>query len=83
MRASLTAHIACSVGWIGAVLAFLVLVIAAITNSDDQTLRAAWIAMELTGWFAIVPLAVGSLFTGVIIALGTKWGLFQHYWVLI
>lgn len=79
----LTAHIACSVGWIGAVLAFLVLVIAAITNSDNQTLRAAWIALELIGWFAIVPLALGSLFTGVIIALGTKWGLFQHYWVLI
>jgi hypothetical protein len=52
------------------------------TSQETQTLRAAWIAMSLTGWFAIVPLALGSLLTGLIMALGTKWGLFRHYWVL-
>lgn len=46
-------------------------------------MRAAWIAMELTGWYGIVPLALASLLTGLVMALGTKWGLFQHYWVLI
>lgn len=45
--------------------------------------RAAWFAMELTGWFVIVPLAVGSLLTGIVQALGTTWGLFRHYWVLL
>ena len=39
--------------------------------------------MEVTGWYAIVPLALASLLTGIVIALGTKWGLFRHYWVLI
>jgi hypothetical protein len=39
--------------------------------------------MELTGWYAIVPLSLASLLTGLIMSLGTKWGLFQHYWVLI
>jgi hypothetical protein len=39
--------------------------------------------MELTGWYVIVPLAVGSFLTGLILALGTKWGLFRHYWVVI
>jgi hypothetical protein len=51
-------------------------------SQDAQTVRAAWIAMDLTGWFAIVPLAVASLLTGLVMALGTKWGLFRHYWVL-
>ena len=37
--------------------------------------------MELTGWDVIVPLAVASLLTGLVMALGTKWGLFRHYWV--
>ena len=46
-------------------------------------MRAAWIAMELTGWFVIVPLALASLLTGLVMALGTRWGLFRHYWVLI
>ena len=39
--------------------------------------------MELTGWFVIVPLAVLSLLTGVVMAIGTKWGLLRHYWVVI
>jgi len=80
---ALTVHLTFSIGWIGAVVAFLALVVAAMTSQDAQTLRAAWIAMELTGWFAIVPLALASLLTGLVMALGTKWGLFRHYWVLI
>jgi hypothetical protein len=80
---ALTTHITLSVGWIGAVLAYLVLVVAAMTRQDAQTLRAAWIAMELIGWYLIVPLALASLLTGFVMSLGTPWGLFRHYWVLI
>jgi hypothetical protein len=39
--------------------------------------------MELTGWFVIVPLALAALLTGLVMALGTPWGLFRHYWVVI
>lgn len=80
---ALIVHLTVSVGWIGAVVAFLALVLAAMTSQDAQTLRAVWIALELTGSFAIVLLALGSLLSGLIMSLGTKWGLFQHYWVLI
>jgi uncharacterized protein (DUF2062 family) len=38
--------------------------------------------MEVTGWFVIVPMAVGSLLTGLVMALGTRWGLWRHYWVV-
>jgi hypothetical protein len=65
------------------VVAYLSLGLSAVNSEDVQTLRAAWIAMELTGWYAIVPLALASLLTGLLMALGTKWGLFRHYWVLI
>ena len=81
-RLMLTLHITISVGWIGAVVAYLALVLAAMSSQDTQLLRAVWIALELTGWFAIVPLSLASLLTGLVMALGTKWGLFQHYWVL-
>lgn len=80
---AITVHITASVGWIGTVIAFLGLVIGAMTSQRTQTLRASWIAMELIGWFVIVPLALAALGTGLIMALGTKWGLFRHYWVLI
>jgi hypothetical protein len=80
---ALSAHLTFSIGWIGAVLAYLALGIAAVNSDDVDIVRAAWTAMELTGWFVIVPLALASLFTGLLMALGTKWGLFRHYWVLI
>jgi hypothetical protein len=78
----LATHLALSVGWIGAVLVYLALSVTAMTTRDPETVRAAWIAMELTGWYVIVPLALASLLTGLVMALGTKWGLFRHYWVL-
>ena len=64
-------------------MSYLALGVAAVTSSDLQTARAAWTGMEVTGWFVIVPLAVASLLTGILMALGTKWGLFRHYWVVI
>ncbi|WP_200961608.1 DUF2269 domain-containing protein [Paenibacillus sp. Soil522] len=79
---ALTAHIASSVGWIGAVVAYLALVVATQTSQDAQTVRAAFIAMEPITWFALVPLSFASLLTGLVMSLGTPWGLFRHYWVL-
>ena len=79
----LTVHLTSSVGWIGAVVAYLALGVSAVTSQDAQTVRAAWIAMELTGWLVIVPLALAALLTGLVMSLGTPWGLFRHYWVLI
>src|SRR5215212_9977197 len=80
---ALTMHLTCSVGWIGAVMAYLALVVAALISPDSRMLQAAWIAMELIGWYIIVPLALASLLSGLVMALGTPWGLFRHYWVLL
>jgi hypothetical protein len=80
---ALVVHLTSSVGWIGAVVAYLALGVAAVTSGDAQTVRAAWIAMEVTGWYAIVPLALAALLTGLVMSLGTPWGLFRHYWVLL
>jgi hypothetical protein len=80
---ALAAHIALAVGWIGAVASYIAFDVAAATSKDAQTLRAAYIAMEMIAWYVIVPLALASLLSGLIMSLGTKWGLFRHYWVLI
>ena len=79
----LTVHVISSVGWLGAVVAYLVLDLTAVTSRDLQTVRAAYTGMELTIWFAIVPLAALALLIGFFNALGTSWGLFRHYWVLV
>ncbi len=82
-KVALTAHVTFSVGWLGAVATFLALAIAGLTSQDAQMVRAAYLAMALTGWFVIVPLSLASLLSGLVQSLGTVWGLFRHYWVLI
>ena len=81
-RFALTAHVTSSVGLLGAVACFLALAIAGLINRDAQMVRAAYLAMDLTAWFVIVPLTFTSLLTGLVQSLGTTWGLFRHYWVL-
>jgi hypothetical protein len=80
---ALTAHVTCSVGLLGAIAAFLALAVAGLINADAKMVRAAYLAMEMIARFVIIPLAFASLLTGLIQSLGTPWGLFRHYWVLI
>ncbi len=51
-------------------------------ESGCTDFAGVWIALDLLGSLVIVPLAIVSLLTGLVMSLGTKWGLFQHYWVL-
>jgi hypothetical protein len=80
---SLTAHVTSSVGWLGVVAGFLALAVAGLTSHDVQMVRATYLAMDLTAWFVIVPSSFASLLTGLVMSLGTTWGLFRHYWVLV
>jgi hypothetical protein len=80
---ALATHITVSVGWIGAVLAYLALGLASVAGQDAVTARAAWSAMLVIGWWVIVPLGVASWATGVVVSVGTPWGLFRHYWVIV
>jgi hypothetical protein len=82
-RFALTAHVTCSVGWLGAVAGSLALAIVGLTSQDPQRVRAVYLTMEVTGWYVLVPFAFTSLLTGLVQALGTTWGLFRHYWVLV
>jgi hypothetical protein len=79
----LTAHVTCSVGWLGSVAGFLALALAGLSSDDDQRVRAVYLAMELTGWLVVVPLSFASVLTGLVQSLATRWGLFRHWWVTI
>lgn len=82
-KAVLTTHIASSVGWLGAVVAYIGLDVTASTSENVQLVRAAYAAMDVIAFSALVPLALASVVIGVINALGTSWGLFRHYWVVM
>jgi len=80
---ALTAHVTSSVGWLGAVAGFLALAVAGLTSRDAQIVRATYVVMDLTGWFVLVPLCFASVLTGLVSSLGTMWGLFRQYWVML
>ncbi len=80
---ALTAHVTFSVGLLGAVAAFLALAVSGLTTTDERAVRAAYLAMGFIARFVIVPSALASLLSGLIQSLGTRWGLFRHYWILV
>lgn len=82
-RFMLTIHVAASVGWLGAIAAYIALNVPALTSTQPQTVRAAYLMMEPVAVYVIVPLALATLVTGIVQSLLTPWGLFRHYWVLI
>lgn len=82
-KCTLTAHIVTSLGWLGAVVSFLALNIAALTSPAAEVVRASYVGMGIVGRDLIVPFSVAALAIGVVEALGTPWGLFRYRWVLV
>ena len=64
-------------------MAFLALAVIGVTSEDERTVRGAYLVMAPAAWFVLVPLAHASLLSGIALSLGTTWGLFRHYWVVL
>lgn len=79
----LTAHVTFAVGWLGAVVAYLAVAIAGLKSRDAQTVRSAYIAMELIGRYVLVPLSFATVLAGLVESLATPWGLFRYWWVSV
>jgi hypothetical protein len=82
-KAGVLAHVTASVGWLGAVGAFLAVAIAGMRSVDRETAVAAYVAMDWIAWWAILPSCIASLVTGIVQSLATPWGLLRHYWVIV
>jgi len=81
-KVALTAHILTAVGWFGiaVVVAFCGLAAAA---SDDRVLASAlYRTMETAPWLSI-PVRLAAVATGVLLGLGTSFGLVRHWWVVV
>jgi hypothetical protein len=79
-----TVHVIVTVGWLGSVVAFLALAIAGLTSHDGRLVSAAYLSMDIITRYVIVPLSIVPLvLTGPLLSLGTPWGLFRHYWIVV
>ena len=77
----LTSHITFSVGWIGAVAAFLALSVVASSSANPEVIRGNYIAMDVISRLIIIPMSFAALATGLTQALSSEWGLFRYYWI--
>jgi hypothetical protein len=81
-RALLVVHVVVSAGWLGLALALLSLGVAGAAGGSPALDRAAYRAMALLGHWPLGAVALLSLVTGLVLSLGTPWGLARHRWVV-
>lgn len=82
-RFTFATHVTTSVGWVGAVLVFVAIAGLALASDDERVVRGAYLVMAPAAWFVLVPLAHAAFLSGLVLSLGTAWGLFRHYWVAL
>ncbi|MGH3799618.1 MAG: hypothetical protein ACRDTD_05680 [Pseudonocardiaceae bacterium] len=78
-KAILVAHVISSVAILGQVWANAVLAMIAIRTPDMA--RAAYSFMQHLVFASAAPLSVLALVSGVVLGLGTKWGVLRFRWV--
>jgi hypothetical protein len=80
-RAILVVHVTSSACWLGLTLGLLALAVTAITTGSDPMVEAACRAMKVFTDWLVIPLALLTLLSGLLLSLGTPWGLARHRWV--
>ena len=78
-KLTLTVHVVAGVGWLG-VHAVLILLAATGLTTGDRTLSRGLRHGRQVVWL-VFPFAGISLVSGLVLSLGTAWGLFRHCWV--
>ncbi|MFH0518943.1 DUF2269 domain-containing protein [Streptomyces sp. M41] len=82
-RAWLVVHVVASAGWLGLTLGLLALALAAATTGSAVTVETSVRAMKLFADWLVLPVAFLTLVSGLVLALGTQWGLARHRWVWV
>jgi uncharacterized membrane protein len=81
-RATLVVHVAASAGWLGLTLGLLALALAAYTTQSASLVEACYRSMKVFTDWLVLPMALLTLFSGLLLSLGTRWGLARHRWVI-
>jgi hypothetical protein len=82
-RLALLTHVIASVSWLGLDVGLLTLSVTGQISDDPETVRAAYVAMDVFGDTLLIPVALLTLATGILLSVGTRWGLLRYYWVLV
>jgi hypothetical protein len=78
----LVVHIASAGVWIGIDIVMGVLVFTALFG-NEETRALCYRALELFAVWPLIATGLVSLASGIVLGLGTKWGLVRYWWVAI
>ncbi|MFD5386562.1 DUF2269 domain-containing protein [Streptomyces sp. NPDC127074] len=82
-RGLLVVHVVVSVGWLGLTLGMLALGITGAVADSAEEAGAVYRSMNVLGDWLLIPISLLSLVSGIVLALGTPWGLARHRWVYV
>ncbi len=76
-------HIISSVGWLGVIVGAIALSVAGLNTDDLDRVKSLYVAMEVLATAFFLPGTLLVVVTGVMLGLGTKWGLLKWWWVAV
>jgi len=79
----LVVHIVSAGAWIGMDVVMGVLVFTSLFADDDNVKALCYRALELFAIWPLLTTGLVCLASGVVLGLGTKWGLLRYWWVAI
>jgi hypothetical protein len=82
-KATLVIHLVAGVGWLGVDIVLLVLTLTGFTSDDPATVAACYQAMGLFVVPALLTAGLLSLASGILLGLGSKYGLLRYWWVAV
>ncbi|HEV2931419.1 MAG TPA: hypothetical protein VGW74_22285, partial [Propionibacteriaceae bacterium] len=78
----LVLHIASAGAWLGMDLAMAVLIVTALTTDNITTKATSFQALELVAVWPLLASGLVCLASGVLLGLGSKYGLVRYWWVM-
>ncbi|MFE9340707.1 DUF2269 domain-containing protein [Streptomyces sp. NPDC007063] len=82
-RGTLALHVCSSAGWLGMTLCLLALGLTAALTGSGPAAEASYRSMKVFADWLLAPLALATLASGVLLSVGTRWGLARYWWVWI
>lgn len=76
-------HVVSALGWLGIDVVLLVFAVTGLASDDPAVVAVCYQAMELFVIPTVVPAALLSLGSGILLGLGSRYGLLRYWWVAV
>lgn len=76
-------HIASAGAWLGIDVAMAVFIFTALFTHDPNIQALCYLALEMFAVWSLLVTGLVCLVSGVILGIGSKWGLVRYWWVAI